>query len=507
MGELEVITPEIITPEDYQKQLLIEEYWKRGRLAYKLRPIQKLLYEKTWEAINDPNCRKFSALCHRRMGKSFCYLVIALEYAIRFPKSQIRYFAPYKVDLKDYLIPIFLDIIEDWPFGEDTKPYYLKSEETIYVPATHSKIPFAATNGGSATRARGRENNLVILDEAADMDELEEFWKGNLIHTTLNSGGKALIPTTPPTSPDHDWVVLHRECMEEGHYLIYTIDDNPFFDAAKKRSYIEEVGGAQSTRCRRELYCEIITEETLVIVPEWQPGYVYDPPAENRAKEDNYPHWHKYISMDYGTVDWTAILYGYFDWSQQILFIEAETLMRGDKVNSHTIAEAIRQQQVNLGWREEEVYRRVSDHTDLLNDLSAFHKLSFTQTDKEDKDVMVNVLREAVMKGKVRVSSDCPMLIGCLEHGVWATKKKNGNRIKDPGNFARSKMYGHYDPLDALIYMIRKVDKYTNPLPLNQGISPATHHINWLEDPNRARQPDLAEWNKLGRVRNRYHRR
>ena len=44
--------------------------------------------------------------------------------------------------------------------------------------------------------------------------------------------------------------------------------------------------------------------------------------------------------------------------------------------------------------------------------------------------------------------------------------------------FGRSKKYGHYDHLAALVYLVRGIDTNTNPIPKLYKINEDTHWIN-----------------------------
>jgi hypothetical protein len=68
----------------------------------------------------------------------------------------------------------------------------------------------------------------------------------------------------------------------------------------------------------------------------------------------------------------------------------------------------------------------------------------------------------------VRVSTRCKHLLGCLKYGVWDKNRKE---------FARSKAYGHYDHLAALIYLVRNLDRFTNPIPVDHN---KPNHRAWL---------------------------
>jgi hypothetical protein len=104
-------------------------------------------------------------------------------------------------------------------------------------------------------------------------------------------------------------------------------------------------------------------------------------------------------------------------------------------------------------------YRRVADnsHPLLLNDLAVRPaNIVFAATDKAKIHEMVGKVRVWVRQDRIRVHARCKQLIGCLSSGIW-----NNQRTE----FERSKAYGHYDALAALVYLVRNIDEYTNPIP------------------------------------------
>jgi hypothetical protein len=123
-----------------------------------------------------------------------------------------------------------------------------------------------------------------------------------------------------------------------------------------------------------------------------------------------------------------------------------------------------------------DVYRRVADSNNviLLNDLGSDYALHFIATDKDQLLAMVNQVRVWVKAGRVIVHPRCAQLLGCLKYGIW-----NKNRDK----FERSVAYGHFDALAALVYLIRNIDVYTNPIPEQLGKSEATHFVISGQEP------------------------
>ena len=468
------------------KETALRIAWMTGNLKYLInkerpRPHQVAMYDAIWAAINEKKL-KYSMLCARRLGKSFVLMLIAFEFAIRNKRSQIRYLAPLQSDLVEYTEEFYniitQDIQENIPWQKATLPRWNKQKNSIDFP-NGSKIRMAGVNEGQARKQRGKSSHLIILDEAGQMDELEDLWLDVLMPTTRTTKGLAIANTTPPMTPDHDFIKWHEECYAAGDFLKFTIDDDVTLDEITKRKHIEEYGGINSTKCRREYYCEFVTEESRMIIPEWKDEYIgisqeaeewrkYKQTGETLPANNNYGYWHKYEAMDFGTVDYTAPIFGHYNFTEAKLYIEAEDGLRGKDVTTANISERIRVRERELGWEPKDVFRRVADNNEriVLADMSSVYGLSFYPTDKDSREAMVNKVRIFIGQGRLRVSPECKMLIGCLKYGLWNEK---ANR-----DFDRSKTYGHYDWLAALVYLIRNLDERTNPVPLNPNFNSYT---------------------------------
>jgi hypothetical protein len=81
---------------------------------------------------------------------------------------------------------------------------------------------------------------------------------------------------------------------------------------------------------------------------------------------------------------------------------------------------------------------------------------------------MVNRLRLWIKQGKVIISPTCKELIGCIETGIWKKNRKE---------FDRSPLYGHFDALASLIYLIRNVRENINPIPALYNLSQEQHFM------------------------------
>ena len=195
--------------------------------------------------------------------------------------------------------------------------------------------------------------------------------------------------------------------------------------------------------------------------------------------------------MDIGGVDNTAILFGYYEFPKARLVVQREWVKNTPDVTSSMIAETVKAVEKDL-WGEKQPFIRIADNNNkiLLHDLAYTNELIFQSISKDSLHAMVNKVREWVKNGRLIIHPECEQLIGCLNTGIWDLSRKK---------FDRSSLYGHFDALAALVYMIRIVDEYSNPIPAHFGKSEETHWIPPKDkfDPgtNKTRQT-LKKWVK-----------
>lgn len=386
--------------------------------------------------------------------------VIALEDAIRIPGTQVHFGAPYQNALKDFLLPIFNEVLKDCP--EDLLPKWHGQTSKWNLP-NGSTIKLFGTNNGQYENSRGNKSDLYILDEAAQVDGLDFVVKDVALPQLLSSTNpskKIILPSTPPKTPDHPFKRYAETAKARGAYAHFTIYDSTYSPAEIAR-FTEEVGGADSTTFKREFLAQFVVDSTLHIIPEWDSKYIQDIP-----KDDAFQFYAMVEGLDIGYRDFTAWVLGYYDWKRAVTVIEYEFDIRENDFTTEALAKAITEIE-NLEYRKlnQTRFRRISDNNNLnlLADLSRLHKIPFAPVTKNKerhgKEWMVNQTREAMKSGKVIIHPRCKKLIASLEFGIW----KEGH-----SEFARSEELGHYDYLDAFIYLMAVLIptlKNTNPIP------------------------------------------
>ena len=442
---------------------IISESWRRGKLMWKLYKHQRPIYEALWGAIDNDGVLKYVVNCSRRFGKTTILCLVAIEYSLRFPNSQVRFAAPTAKSLRKIIHPIFVMLMKDCP--EHLKPSY-KSQDDVFTFPNGSQIHLSGADNGHEENLRGTVSNLNLVDEAGSMDKLNYIVKSILTPQTLTVKGTTILASTPSVSPDHDYYYLYRECLEDNCVSEFTIYDNKSLTEETLEVYKKEAGGENSTTFQREYLVKFVTDSEQSIIPEWKDDY-----CREAVHDEYFDYYYRYVSLDTGVRDFTAALFGYYDFRNAVLYVEDEYTINGPEMTTDVLAVGIREKEQEV-WGELPVAKRIADNNNLIlvQDLTRLHNLPFRPTNKSTLEAMVNQVRVMVKEGRVVIHPRCERLLGCVKYGVW---KQNSGRME----FGRSKKYGHYDHLAALVYLIRNIDTHTNPIPAMHNISLDTHWV------------------------------
>lgn len=425
---------------------IIRERWQRGNLRYKVHAGQQLILDKLARKTG----QLFVGECARQFGKTFLEVLLAVEKARKKKNARIKIGTAFHTDLVEFILPAFEAVMSDCPNGLRLK--YVGYKSKFIDEVTGSEIKLIGLDR-KPNGMRGNQIDLMILDEAAFMMGLSYLYKSVIMPaTTHRPDCDVILFSTPPKEPGHEFLdFVAKAKMEDAHCLL-TIYDNPMVDAKTIERLMRESGGAESITWRREYLCEHVTDTNLTLLPEWKSDYV-----QAVEKDLFYPCYHKYISMDLGVSDFTAAIFGYYDFQRAKLIIEDEFFMNGPTLTTLSIKKAIEDKTTQL-WDNMPVFRKISDNNNplLLQDLSFIHQLHFLPTNKASLDEMLNQLRLLVAEGAILIHPKCKQLIGCMEFGVWNKKRTE---------FGRSDIFGHYDALAALVYLVRNLNRSINPIP------------------------------------------
>lgn len=446
------------------KAAVTAEAWKKGLLLYKLDANQRGMYF----AYRETTYPKFVFDVARRVGKSTVMMLIGIEDCLRRPNSMVKYGAATQEMVKEIILPIKDWICEDAP--KELRPHY-KPTEYALVFHNGSRMKLVGLDTHS-DRLRGTALDTALIDEAGFVAELEYVVQSILVPQMQGRPhARILLGSTPPRSPSHKWSTRYvPEAKTFGAYIHRTIEHNPRLSPTEREFFIAEAGGADAVENRRENYAEHVVDEDISIIPEF-----YKREKDIVVELERPKYFDAYVSLDPGFTDLSVALFAYYDFEHDKLVIEDEICMA--KTNTQLLANTILRKEHDL-WHgvtrkdgKKQPYMRVSDtNPRLISDMQIEHQLEFVPTAKDNKSAAIQAVRVGVIRKYIQVNPRCTTLIAHMKHGVW-----NQSRT----DFDRSGDYGHFDAIDALIYLVRNVHKASNPFPSNmKGESSATHHFS-----------------------------
>lgn len=437
------------------KEQAIRELWLRSNISWKLKPHQKDLYDLFYNSTHKTQ----TWLLARRSGKSYTLAMLAIEACLKTPNTIVKFLSPTKIQVNSNLRPIIRDILKDCP--EEIKPEF-KAKDYIYYFPNGSEIQLAGSESGHYEKLRGGYSHIAIIDEAQDVTDLNDVVKSVLLPTTLTTKGKVLLAGTPPKNPDHEFNTFVEEAELRGSLIKKTVYDNSMLTPEQIEEIKEEVGGENSEEFRREFKCELIKDGTYSVIPE----FTQDLMKEIVKDWPKPPFYESYESMDLGFKDLTVVLFAYYDFRADKVIIEDEIAVNGTSLQLPNLIQEIKQKEETL-WLNpltNEVTRptvRVSDINYIVTQEIARASqgtVNFAAARKDDKEAAINKLRVLLQAKKIIINPRCTTLIRHLENVRW-------DKSRNKASFARSPDDGHYDAVDACIYMIRHINFGKNPYP------------------------------------------
>lgn len=441
-----------ITPEEARASL-----WQSADLSWKLDSNQLEMVN----SYKNSSSRIVVWNCSRQLGKSRTLCVVAIEKCLQQKNAIVKLLAPTTKMMRTILRPHMRELTADAPVH--LKPENKIAQDIWYFPSTGSQIQLAGCDGGRADNVRGTKADLCIIDEAGFVDkDLSYIVNSVILPLTTTTKGKIILASTPPESPDHEFVDFLIRARIEKAAIEKTIFDNPRLTRQDIDDLAKAQGGYDSIGFKREYLIQIIKDENKSIVPE------FDSVKSKIIKEwKRPPFYDTYVSMDVGLKDLTVVLFGYFDFKANKLVIEDEFVINGQKLTHQALAEGIKQKEMKnfsdpfTGEVKEPTLRVSDNNLVLIQDLYRQYSLYFIPTKKDDADAALHDMRTKIKDEMIIIHPRCETLIRHLEGGVW-----NGKRT----SFARTQVdNSHYDAIDSLKYMVRNVDFHRNPYPANYG--------------------------------------
>lgn len=428
----------------------VAEAWRRGNLKYKLwNNIQRKIEAKYKDCIT----RKTGMLfvnCTRGGGKTIWGITKSLECIrnqnIKIP--QVFLATAFGEDLRTIITPAFESMMIDKP--KAIKVTHIPSKRMYIDNQTGGMIHYRGLDL-KKNSLRGNYADLVIIEECQNVKQLGYLW--NYVIKQLfrhRPNPICVFIGTPPETPDHDWVELMEIAKLNDSYVEATIDEHNMMSDEEKAFMMKDI---REDAKLREYYCKLVIDKTKAIIPEWDDKYI-----EDIAPDQLRPFYHNYEALDLGVIkDFTAGLLAYYDFMRGAIIVNHEYEIMGPDMTTKVLSDLIKEKEIEA-FGQYKLYKRVADSNNplLVQDLNISYGLPFIGTDKSALRSMVNKVRIWANAGRVIIHPRCKKLIGALRTGLWNEQKTE---------FSRSQVFGHYDHLAALVYLIRNIDESVNPIP------------------------------------------
>lgn len=446
------------------KKAATDELWRRGSISlFKLTPEQKDFSDK----IQQSNDKIIVILCSRRLGKTFYALCLAIDTCLKTPNSVVKFVAPTQKMLKDIVENLINEILQDCP--DELRPQYLKSRST-YRFQNGSLLQMAGTDSGNAERLRGGSSHLCIIDEAQSCNDLTNTIRSVLIPTTLTTKGKIVLLGTAPEDAEHEFMKFIEEADMQNVLIKKTIHESSLIVGDKLEEILATYPGREKhPTFRREFLCEIIKNSERSAIPEFD-----DELEKEIIKEwERPPFFDYYEGMDLGGKDLTVVLFAYFDFRNAVIVVEDEVVMNFQEHGNNiaTLVQQIKEKEAlhfsdPLIHEVKAPYFRISDIDYIALGEIRKHSnntIDFKIVKKDEKSAAVNNLRIMLSNKRIIINPRCKTLIKHLRNVKWSKSNRNV--------FDRSLDMGHYDAVDALIYLTRAIVYSKNPYPANFGLN------------------------------------
>lgn len=432
--------------------------WRKGDLRFKFHATQRRIYD----ALSASKERQFFLLCSRRLGKTFMLLTMAFQECLQKPGARVLFLAPQARDAAEIATDTAAQILKDAPAEIRQGVDYKAQTKEFHFP-NGSILRLKGVNAEQADNLRGGATDLVILDEAGQMDNLDYLLKSVVLPMTLTTGGRIYLATTPPVTPDHESKLIYDRLFALNATVKFTILDAPHVPNAAKAEMLTELGEdpahvpailagtemPKTTAALRELFAEFVTDASMKVVPEFD--------AEAKKEIVRFhprpAYFDAYVAVDPGFNDRTGLVFAHYDFTSGKIVIEGERLLH--KASTNDIANAIMEMEYKL-WGDQRPLLRVSDvDPRLIADLAERHGLIFAQAQKQDSLGAINLVRTMVRNREIGIQPDCVQTIHQLENTIWNKKASDFERTTE----------GHGDLLAAVKYLCRSVLRHHDPRP------------------------------------------
>jgi len=446
-----------------------EELARRGQLFHWMHNGQK----KFWRDIIDRTDSKFALLyTARQYGKSHSSAIYGIMHCLNNDKAIVRHIFPTLKLAKEVMITKMGELVSYLP--EDIRPQLRRADSEWYFPTTGSVYKLGGADPSGVDSNRGNYTTLAILDELGfyDANSFNYLVFSVLLpQTTHYPNAKIIGVTTPPASIGHPVLTEFAPlATRKGAFMRATIYDNPLLTKDQIESLCEASGGVESNAWKREYLAEVVQNDDLRVVPEYNSTHYQDYalPTHGHAFEPVTGFWGCVVS-DYGvgSRDYSAVTALVYDHINNKLVLVKESLVKAQGLDA--LAKTVKQfeKDLQLEYNCTTVDTVIDIMAQAALELRNVYGLSFRSPSKVKIIDMMGGFRNAVEHGRFIVSKNCEKAHATLATGLW----KNTNQSLQ---FERTTDLGHLDVLAAIIYAFRACPWST------KGILQNTDKSGWM---------------------------
>lgn len=418
-----------------------------------LNPKQREFYD----LLKTPGINHAGLFCSRKVGKTFLTVLDAVEFGWNNPDSIIRYVLPELKQAREVVLPIVNEFRSFLP--PEMMPHVKLSELKLILP-NGAVIALGGAKKENAESNRGPIAHRIYRDECASWEEEPHYsyiTKSILLPQMTTTGGMLIDMTTPSKSPTHPWIQEdYVKLRQQGHLVSFDIDENPLLTLDQIEAIVERYGGRDSPDFRREYKLELITDQSLVVVPEFKNERHVIKSSQYFNEDPARQNWLLgCISADYGITDNTGILSAVYVASENQVVITAEKMFNQEPVS--VLADEIDMAKNAIRERFHIPKDNIKVTVDCFEQAGITLRRDFNTVYQRPvkRKLVDNVgyLRLQINEGRVLIDESCVNLIRQLTEGMW----KESTAKEDTRDFERTSTHGHLDLLHALVYLVRMV--------------------------------------------------
>ncbi len=425
----------------HDKIIAVSKLWAIGDLRFLMHPGQTLMYE----LLIKPEHQIAVACTSRQYGKTTFALICCLMACLQKANQTVIFAGPYSGMAARSTENTMRDLLLSCPVALAPK----KSRSRYRFP-NGSTLELTGVNIDAGDRQRGQSAHFVVIDEAREINDLENMVESVFLPMFTTTNGKLLIVSTPPESISHPFTARFiKDAIANEAFFRADFSTNVLLSEQQLETTIKTIkGGVESVQFKREWGADYtVSDDSSRVLPS------YDSVAHQAHLEEiGIPATYEpYVGIDLGQKDNTGIVFCAMDRLNDRIVALGEAQLKNP--TTREIYEAIRFGEATYFSGNPNEPVRISDiDLRLIIDLRRDYNVTIRPVVKESALAMLNKLDDSLGKFRTIVSPELtPKLAFECETGV-RKKTRDGQfagmaRVESEGS--------HLDLMDALKYVER----------------------------------------------------